>query len=90
VNLLVINALLAKMNFMPFFFSNKKQAAGLAMILIVVAFIYFKGDKSNHIIEKYSGESKSDRIKGNVIVGIYVGLSFLLIFAVAFFRPGKL
>lgn len=90
VNLLVINALLAKFDIVPFFFTNKKYAGVLAAILIFTAFIYYRDLKSKHVLEKYSQESNSQRIKGNIIIAMYVAISFLSIFAVAFFRPGKL
>jgi hypothetical protein len=89
-NLLVINAFLAKIDVMPFLFSNKMAAAVLVVMLIVLALVYYRGSKSDNILKKYSKEGNSERIRGNVIVWIYVTLSFLSIFAVAFFRPGKL
>lgn len=88
-NVLVLNGFLAKANILPFLFSNSKQGAGFALVMIIVAFIYFR-KKHEHIIEKYSHETNRERVKGNIIVSIYVALSFLLIFAVAFFRPEKL
>lgn len=90
VNLLVINALLAKMDIMPFFFSNKKQAGVLFAVLIVLTYFYYSRARSNRLMERYITESKASRIKGNIIVSVYVAFSFLSIFAVAFFRPGKL
>lgn len=90
VNLIVINAFLAKFDIISFFFSNKKYAGIFAAILIFLAFIYYGDIKTNHLLEKYSQENNKERIRGNVIVSIYVAVSFLSIFAVAFFRPGKL
>lgn len=55
-----------------------------------VAYIYYNKNRTDALIEKYIKESNSKRIKGNIIVSIYVAISFLSIFAVAFFRPGKL
>lgn len=89
-NLLVINAFLAKMDIIPFLFSNKMAAAVLVVMLIVLALIYYRGSKSDNILKKYNQESNSERIRGNTIVWIYVTVSFFLIFTVAFFRPGKL
>jgi hypothetical protein len=90
VNLLVINALLAKIDVMPFLSSNRMRAVALTIVLSVLAFVYFKGERSNRLLKKYAAESKSQRIRGNVIVSIYVAVSVLSIFAVGFFRPGKL
>ena len=40
--------------------------------------------------KKYSQESEKERIRGNIIVALYVSISFLSIFVVTFFIPGKL
>ena len=89
-NLLVLNAFLAKFDLMPFLFSSGVGGISFVALLIVLTILYFRKDRSNRIVEKYSGENKSQKIKGNAIVAIYVAVSFLLIFAIAFFRPGKL
>ncbi|KIC93925.1 hypothetical protein OI18_15195 [Flavihumibacter solisilvae] len=90
VNVLVLNAFLAKMDVFPFLFSSTVTGGVFAILLIIAAMSYYRKDKREHILDKYSQESKNERIKGNVIVAIYVSISFLLIFAVAFFKPGKL
>ncbi len=90
VNLLVINALLAKLDVITFFFTNKKYAGVLAAVLIALAILYYRDKKADYVLEKYSQENRSERIRGNIIVSVYVAISFLAIFAVAFFKPGKL
>jgi hypothetical protein len=89
-NILVISAFLAKLDVLPFLFSNKAQGGVFALIIIVLAMFYYRKERYRLIIKKYSQENDKERIRGNVIVAIYVALSFLLIFAVAFFKPGKL
>jgi membrane protein implicated in regulation of membrane protease activity len=89
-NILVISAFLAKLDVLPFLFSNKAQGGVFALIIIVLAMFYYRKVRYRLIIKKYSQENDKERIRGNVIVAIYVALSFLLIFAVAFFKPGKL
>lgn len=89
-NVLVISAFLAKLDILPFLFSSKEQASGFAFAIIVVTMLYYRKERYRPIIKKYSQENDKERIRGNVIVAIYVALSFLLIFAVAFFKPGKL
>jgi hypothetical protein len=89
-NILVINAFLAKIDVMPFLFSNKKQAAWICVILIMLAILYYNKSRREAILKKHSHESNKSRIRGNIIVSMYVAVSFLSIFAVAFFRPGKL
>ncbi len=90
INFIVINAFLAKMNLIPFVFTNPKQGSFLIAFLIILAFIYFGKAKRETVIKKYEVETNRQRIKGNAIVSVYVGISFLLIFAVAFFKPGYL
>ena len=89
-NTLVISGFLSKTISLPFLFANPKQGAWFTGILIGLVILYYRKDKRESILEKYSQESNNDRRKGNAIVAVYVALSFLLIFAVAFFRPGKL
>ncbi len=90
VNILVINAFLAKVGVMAYFFLNKKLAIVLVLLLVGIAYIYYNKSRTDALIEKYIKESNSKRIKGNIIVSMYIAISFLSIFAVAFFRPGKL
>ena len=46
-------------------------------------------EKYEFILDKYSQEDNKTRIKGNVVVSIYVVISFLSIFAVGLFKAGK-
>ena len=90
-NLLVISVFLAKLDILPFLYSNNYQAGFASFVCIVLAASYFLRKKRyKFIIKKYSNESEAARRRGNILVALYVALSFLLIFAVAFFRPGKL
>jgi hypothetical protein len=89
-NALVISAFLAKLDVLPFLFSSKEKGGAFAAILIILAMFYYKKNKRSLIINKYSKENDIKRKRGNVIVAVYVVLSFLLIFAVAFFKPGQL
>ena len=89
-NILVISAFLAKLDVLPFLFSSKEKGGAFAFVIIVLAMFYYRKERYRSIIKKYSQENDKERIRGNVIVAIYVTLSFLLIFAVAFFKPGKL
>jgi hypothetical protein len=90
-NILVISAFLSKINVLPFLYSNKNEAGLFAFILVVISSIYFLSNKRYKvIIKKYSQETERERKRGNAIVAIYVALSFLLIFAVALYKPGKL
>lgn len=90
INLIVINAFLAKMNLTPFLFTSPKQGSFLIVFLIIVTFIFFGKTKRETVIKRYEVETNARRVKGNAIVSVYVGISFLLIFAVAFFKPGYL
>ncbi|KIC94436.1 hypothetical protein OI18_12585 [Flavihumibacter solisilvae] len=89
-NILVLNAFLAKIDVFPFLFSGTPTGGIFAILLIIAAIIFYRKDKRERILDKYSQEKNSERIRGNVIVAIYVSLSFILIIAVAFFKPGKL
>lgn len=89
VNFFVINAFLAKTTTFPFLFSNPKQGGLFVALLIALVVLYFKKAKRTSVLEKYSLESNEQRRRGNIFTTIYIVLSFLLIFAVAFYKPGK-
>jgi len=90
VNLLILNAFLAKINIGHFIFSNSKLAAGLCILIIVLLGFYYRKEKRETVLKRYISETNKQRIRGNVIVSIYVLLSFVLIFVVAFWRVGVL
>jgi uncharacterized membrane protein YkvI len=90
VNILVIYLFLVKIDALPFLFTDKRQGGVLTALIIVLTMLYYRKAKRTTLIDKYSQEDERERKRGNAIVAIYVAVSFLLIFAVAFFRPGKL
>src|SRR4030095_3661518 len=90
LNIIVINAFLAKMGLCPFLFKSSKLGGWLNAALILLALLYFTGKRRELIFKKYTHESEASRKKGNAIVWVYVILSVALIFAVAFYKPGKL
>jgi hypothetical protein len=90
-NLLVLGAFLRKINLLPFFFQSKKQVIVFMICLFAISltlFLYKKRYKE--IINKYEQENEQERKKGNLFVWLYVIISFLLIFILAFYKPGKL
>lgn len=89
-NIFVVVGFLAKITETSLIFSSPQQGGWMAAVLIVIAFLYYGKDRRDMALKKYSEETNRQRVKGNVIVSVYVGLSFLLIFAVAFFKPGYL
>ncbi len=89
-NVLVINGFLSNTLGLPFLFSHGVYGGLFAFLLIVFTMIYFNKDKRKLILQKYVKEPNRKRIQGNMIVAIYVVLSFLLIFVVAFLKPGKM
>lgn len=88
-NVLVISAFLAKLDVAPFLFANSKQGGIFALVLIILLMLYYRKERYKAILKKYSQENEKQRIRGNILVALYVAISFLSIFAVAFFRPGK-
>jgi hypothetical protein len=89
-NFIMLNAFMSKLDLIPFLFANKVQASIFSIITIILIMLYYKKERYQPILKKYSKESEKERIKGNIIVAVYVTISFLSIFAVAFFRAGKL
>jgi hypothetical protein len=89
-NLLVLNAFLAKTTSIPFLFSNAKLAGFFCLGLILVFKLYYNQKRIESVLQKHSVEDNRQRVKGNIFISVYVAVSFLLIFAVAFFKPGQL
>lgn len=89
VNILVVSAFLAKLDLLPFLFSKGNWAGLFALMNIIFAFSYYRKKRYRLILKKYSQENEKARIQGNIIVAVYVTLSFLSIFIVALFKPGK-
>ena len=87
-NVFVVVGFLAKVTRTPLVFSSPQQGGWMAAILIGIALAYYGKDRRDRLFEKYSEETSRQRIRGNVIISVYVGLSFLLIFAVSFYKPG--
>jgi len=90
INIIVINGFLAKINLGHFPFTNPKLGAILVAILIGFSMLFFNENKRAAILKEYTKESNKERIKGNALTAVYVIFPFLLIFVVAFFRPGKI
>lgn len=89
LNLFLIDALLAKTTSFPWLFKNYKVGGWFAFMLIILLVLFFSKKRRTVIIDKYSGENNTQRIRGNIAVAIYVALSLILTFVVAFYRPGK-
>ena len=90
LNFMILNALLSKLDIIPYLFPSTKFIGLLGLLSIVISYLYFDKTRRDRINEKYLQESNANRIKGNIIVAVYVALSFLSIFVVAFYKPGKL
>ncbi len=89
-NIMVLNAFFAKINIGHFIFKDPKAGGWFTAVLIILAMLYYRKGKYTALINRYSQENENARKRGNFIVATYVLISFLSIFAVAFFRPGKL
>jgi len=82
MNSIVINGFLAKNKLMPFYSFDGIQLYIYYGILITLVYFYFKSRRLK-IIEKYSNESNNKRIFGNLLVCLYMLISFTLIFVIA-------
>lgn len=91
INLFVAGSFLRKINLFPFFFTNKKQVILCIICLFALNyFLFLYKRRYKKIISKYEKETEERRKKGNLFLWIYVIISFLLIFVVSFYKPGKL
>ena len=89
-NVLVLGAFLRKIDLLPFFFRNKIQVIAFIICLFAISnFLFLYKKRYKKIISKYEQKSEHERKRGNLIVWLYTIISFLLIFAVAYYKPGK-
>ena len=89
MNFLSINALLSKFSIIPYILLKKDKIDIYIISVILIGFVllYFNKRRRVAIIEKYSKESEFQRKRGNVILLLFIALTFVLVFTVAFFRP---
>lgn len=91
VNVIVVNGLLAKLDIIPFVFSNNKQAGFFCFLLMsLIGVGYCWSGRYKKVLLKYSEETNRRRIIGNTVISIYVAVSFISIFIVGLFKPGYL
>ena len=91
LNLLVAGAFLRKVDILPIFFTGKVQVIAFIIVLFIGAYFLFLHKKRYKIIiAKYEKESEPERKKGNLIIWLYIIISFLIFFVVALYKPGKL
>ncbi|MHB9053385.1 MAG: hypothetical protein ACYC5F_05280 [Thermoleophilia bacterium] len=91
VNIIVACELIVKLKIGPYILPSGKYWGGVINgAIIVLAGIYYTKARQQKIIDKYSQETERQRKRGNLLVKIYVAVSFLSIYAVAFIGPKKL
>jgi hypothetical protein len=57
---------------------------------LIIGLYYYRNEKYKGVILKYSGESNRKRIIANTLISLYVAISFISIFFIAYFKPGYL
>ena len=90
INILVVSLLIAGLKIAPLIIPSKYWAGGINIAIAILAGIYYSGERRQKVIDKYSKETEKLRKRGNLLVKIYVVVSFLSIYAVAFIGPSKL
>jgi hypothetical protein len=91
VNLFTAIGFLRKIDLLPIFFTRKNQVIAFMIVLVLGGyFLFLHKKKYKIVIAKYEQESEPERKKGNLIIWLYVIISFLLFFVVALYKPGKL
>lgn len=86
LNVWEVNLFLAKIDLMPFFFSNKRLAIGFLVLNMLVSLAYYRANQQ-YIFEKYYNKTGIKTRKTNIVFIIYLILTFSLIFILAFYRP---
>jgi hypothetical protein len=91
INIVIVSAFLAKLDLLPFIYKTSTLGGTCTGILILfIGLFYIYGKRYEKVIEKYRDENEGQRLKGNIIISLYVLILFISIFLVAFFKPGYL
>ena len=91
INIVIVSALFAKLDLLPFIYKTSTMGGTSTGILIIFIGLYYIYEKRyEKVIVKYRNENKRQSLKGNIIISLYVLISFISIFLVAFFKPGYL
>jgi hypothetical protein len=84
VNLISIDLVVeALTGFVAINFMNVSKLLIVLIALIILAVNYFVlayNGKLNRLMEKYGNENDAQREKGNVYLGVYIGISILILF----------
>src|ERR1035437_4130587 len=90
LNLFSFIGLLRKIDLIPVFFNKAGSIALMVLIIIGDYFLFKYKKKYEKIIQMFKDESKNDRLKGALLVLLYVLLSVIVFVLVALYKPGKI
>jgi|SRR5690606_39247571 len=91
INLLTIQMLLAKLDvWRVVLIGGFSNIAVIGLLIGIVLTYFFNKKRYLKLVDKYAGESKEQRKKGNVIVRLYVLFSIIIFFVVSLYKPGYL
>jgi uncharacterized membrane protein len=62
----------------------------ISVILAILFYIYFRGNRAKAIISIFSKESERQRKRGHFFLIVYVIALVIIIFALMFYKPGYL
>ena len=68
------------------FFGKYAVVCIMASIFFALYFFLVYSGKSEQLLSKYLDENRKDRIKGRIIVILYISLSLLILMALFFFK----
>ncbi|RXQ96060.1 hypothetical protein EO244_04250 [Ancylomarina salipaludis] len=87
-NFLAIVALLKKTDVINYFPSKNDFIFIAIGIFLLICLLHFLKFRYKRIIEKYKNEDSRSRVRGNLIVTLYVIFSFVFLLGIAFYKPG--
>jgi len=87
-NFLAIVALLKKTNVINYFPTKNDFIYISIGIFMLTCLLHFFKFRYKRIIEKYQNEDYTSKVRGNLIVTLYVIFSFAFLLGIAFYKPG--
>ncbi len=88
-NIFTIGAFLRKANILNRFMNRPREAIFLMIVLLFINYFLFMHKKKYlNIKELFDNENRQKRIIGSTIVFLYCFISFILLLALAAYKPG--
>jgi hypothetical protein len=90
LNIFTLAGFLNKINVLPIFFNKDSWIIFMIVLFVVDYFFFMHKKKFEEIILMFKNESKREKIKGGLLVLLYILLSVAAFVIMVLYKPGQL